>query len=329
MTPLERTGHLCRLAAARLRAHIRRAWHHTDAGYHRLRGWLAQHWPGIRQRLIAYAYLTRMDKPIGTLLLLWPTLWALWIAAGGIPSIHLLLVFCLGTFLARSAGCAVNDYADRNIDPHVGRTVQRPLATRAIRPPEALLVAGILLLLAFGLVLTTNTFTVLLSLGAIPLLAIYPFMKRYTYIPQFFLGLAFSWGIPMAYAAQAVPLDRVTWLLYIANILWTMIFDTIYAMVDREYDIEIGVKSTAVLFADADRFIIGVMQVMLLLVLVIVGRQLGLGGSYYLSLLLVVALMMYHQYLIRGREPENCFRAFLNNHWLGAAVFAGIFFSYV
>ena len=212
--------------------------------------------PLTLERLDAYARLTRINRPIGTFLLLWPTLWALWIAAGGRPSLHLVLVFVLGTFLTRSAGVAINDTADRRIDPHVARTVGRPLATGEVTPREALAVAAVLLLAAFTLVLTTNRFTVLLSLAAIPIMAVYPFMKRHTYMPQFVLGVAFSWGIPMAYAAQLNHLTRITWLLFIANLLWTVIFDTIYAMVDREYDLKIGMKSTAILFAEADRAII-------------------------------------------------------------------------
>ncbi|MEX2523665.1 MAG: 4-hydroxybenzoate octaprenyltransferase [Gammaproteobacteria bacterium] len=318
---LDRIVRFCRDYGGLAVAHCRRWWHRAQV-------WYVNHWPDIRRRLVLYARLARMDKPIGALLLLWPTLWALWIAAEGLPSLHLFLVFTIGTFLARSAGCAVNDFADREIDPHVARTVGRPLATGEVRPREAITVAGALLLLAFLLVLTTDRFTVLLSLGAIPLLAVYPYMKRHTYIPQFFLGLAFSWGIPMAFAAQAGELTSITWLLYVANVLWVVIFDTIYAMVDREYDIRIGVKSTAILFADADRAIIGIMQAMLLAALVILGRQLQLDWIYYLFLLLVAGIMLYHQYLIRNRVPEECFRAFLNNNWLGAAVFAGLFFSY-
>lgn len=321
-TKLNKIGRFCRDHGRLAVAHCRRWWYRVEV-------WFANHWPDIRRRLVLYARLARMDKPIGTLLLLWPTLWALWIAAEGLPSLHLLLVFTIGTFLARSAGCAVNDFADRDIDPQVARTVGRPLAAGEIQPREAIAVALVLLLIAFLLVLTTDRFTVLLSLGAIPLLALYPYMKRHTYIPQFFLGLAFSWGIPMAFAAQSGSLTSITWLLYVANVLWVVIFDTIYAMVDREYDIRIGVKSTAILFADADRVIIGIMQVMLLTALVILGLQLQLGGIYYLSLLLVTAIMLYHQYLIRNRSPEGCFRAFLNNNWLGAAVFAGLFFSYL
>lgn len=319
---LERIGRFCRDHGGLAMAHCRRWWYRAQV-------WYANHWPDIRRRLGLYVRLTRLDKPIGALLLLWPTLWALWIAAEGLPSLHLFLVFTIGTFLARSAGCAVNDFADRDIDPHVARTVGRPLATGEVRPREAIAVAGVLLLLAFLLVLTTDRFTVLLSLGAIPLLTVYPYMKRHTYIPQFFLGLAFSWGIPMAFAAQAGELTSITWLLYVTNVLWVVIYDTIYAMVDREHDIRIGVKSTAILFADADRAIIGIMQAMLLAALVILGRQLQLDWIYYLFLLLVTGIMLYHQYLIRNRAPEACFRAFLNNNWLGAAVFAGLFFSYL
>ena len=297
--------------------------------YTRSRHWVARHWPGVRRRLVLYARLTRMHRPIGALLLLWPTLWALWIAARGIPSLHLFLVFTIGTFLTRSAGCAINDTADRGFDPYVARTVDRPLATGEVRPREALAVAVVLLAVAFLLVLTTNRFTVLLSLAAVPIMALYPFLKRYTYLPQFFLGIAFSWGIPMAFAAQLNALTKVTWLLFIANLLWTTVFDTIYAMVDRRHDLKIGVKSTAILFGDSDRSFIGVMQAMMLAALVIAGRQAHLDRVYFLSLLLVAGLMLYHQYLIKDRDERQCFRAFLNNNWLGAVVFAGIFLSYL
>jgi 4-hydroxybenzoate polyprenyltransferase len=312
----------CRRYAAMLKSCCQEWWQG-------IRMWIARAWPVIRHRLMLYARLTRLSRPIGSLLLLWPTLWALWIASEGRPSLHLFLVFTLGTFLTRSAGVAMNDTADRRFDPYVARTVDRPLATGEIRPAEALAVAGVLLFLAFLLVLTTNRFTILLSLAAVPIMAIYPFMKRYTYIPQFFLGLAFSWGIPMAFAAQLNELTKITWLLFIANVLWTVIFDTIYAMVDREHDLQIGVKSTAILFADADRIIIGIMQSMMLAVLVIVGRQVQLGSIYYVALLVVAGFMIYHQYLIRDRDEQQCFRAFLNNNWLGATVFAGIFLSYL
>jgi 4-hydroxybenzoate polyprenyltransferase len=305
-----------------LRSFCRNKWQN-------IRRWIARNWLVIRHRLVLYARLVRLSRPIGSLLLLWPTLWALWIASEGRPSLHLILVFTLGTFLTRSAGVAINDTADRRYDPYVARTVDRPLATGEIRPGEAVALAVVLLLAAFLLVLTTNRFTILLSLAAVPIMAIYPFMKRYTYIPQFFLGLAFSWGIPMAFAAQLNELTKVTWLLFIANVLWTVIFDTIYAMVDREHDLRIGVKSTAILFADADRFIIGIMQAMMLAVLIIVGRQAQLGSIYYVALLVVAGFMIYHQYLIRDRDEKHCFRAFLNNNWLGATVFAGIFLSYL
>ena len=322
MVELEKLKQLCRSYASL-------AWSYCRDRWQDMRRWSVRNWPGIRRRLILYARLTRMPRPIGSLLLLWPTLWALWIAAAGRPSLHLFLVFTLGTFLTRSAGCAINDTADRRFDPYVARTVNRPLATGEVSPKEALAVAAILLLIAFLLVLTTNRFTVLLSLAAVPIMAVYPFMKRHTYIPQFFLGLAFSWGIPMAFAAQLNELTKITWLLFIANVLWTAIFDTIYAMVDREHDLQAGVKSTAILFAEADKLIIGIMQAMMLTVLVIVGRQVQLGSIYYIALLVVAGFMIYHQYLIRDRDEEQCFRAFLNNNWLGATVFAGIFLSYL
>ena len=261
--------------------------------------------------------------------MLWPALWALWIAAEGTPSLHLFLVFTLGVFLTRSAGVIFNDFADKKFDPHVERTRERPLATGKVSSREAFLVAGLLLLVAFLLVLTTNTFTVYLSFCAIPLILIYPYMKRHTYIPQFFLGIAFSWSIPMVFAAQSNSLPRIAWLLFIANTLWVVIFDTIYAMVDREDDLKIGIKSTAILFAESDRFMIGILQGMLLTVFVIIGIQLKLGFIYYGALGVVTAIMIYHQILIKDRLPKQCFRAFLNNHWLGAAVFAGICLDYL
>jgi len=285
--------------------------------------------PFIKDRLQQYAILTRLDKPIGALLLLWPTLWALWIASEGHPSVHLVCVFVLGVFLTRSAGCVMNDYADRDIDLHVDRTSTRPLTTGTVTNREAFYVIVFLLTVAFLLVLTTNRFTVLLSFVAIPLAGFYPYMKRITYIPQFFMGLAFSWGIPMAFAAQTNSLPRIVWLLYIANILWAMVYDTIYAMVDREHDIKIGVKSAAILFDDSDRQIIGIMQVMMLTVLVIIGKQLGLSPIYYAALAVASGLVVYHQYLIRDRNPERCFQAFMHNNWLGTVVFAGIVLHYL
>jgi 4-hydroxybenzoate polyprenyltransferase len=282
-----------------------------------------------RSRLPLYLALIRADRPAGALLLLWPTLWALWIASGGPPSLHLLGVFVAGVFLTRSAGCVINDLADRDFDPHVERTRGRPLATGAVSPAEALKVAGVLLAAAFLLVLTTNRLTVLLSFAALPLAGIYPYMKRVTYIPQFFLGLAFSWGIPMAFAAGTGTLPLVAWLIFIANVLWAMIYDTMYAMVDRDDDIRVGVKSTAILFDDADRMILGIMQGMMLLVLLIAGRHLEAGGYYLAGVGAAALFMAYHQYLIRDRSRERCFRAFRGNNWLGLAVFAGIVLDYM
>lgn len=293
-----------------------------------IRSWLIANWPGIKDRLQQYILLTRLNRPIGSLLLLWPTLWALWIAAEGIPSLHLFIVFVLGTFLARSAGCVMNDFADRNFDRYVDRTRSRPLSTGEVSSKEALMVALALLTVAFLLVLTTNRLTVLLSFIAIPLAIIYPYMKRFTYLPQFFLGLAFSWGIPMAFAAQTGDVPRIVWLIFIANLLWTVVFDTIYAMVDREYDLQLGMKSTAILFDDADRMIIGIIQCMVLIVLTIIGNQLELGWLYYISLFVAAGFSVYQQYLIRDRNPEKCFQAFLNNNWFGATVFIGIALSY-
>ncbi|MBI2993446.1 MAG: 4-hydroxybenzoate octaprenyltransferase [Gammaproteobacteria bacterium] len=285
-------------------------------------------WPRLRERLRVYAALTRIDRPIGAMLLLWPTLWALWIAGDGAPSLHLLLVFLSGVILLRSAGCALNDLADRGFDAHVQRTRLRPLATGAVQPQEALTVAGTLLALAFALVLTTNRLTILLSFVALTLAGTYPYMKRHTYLPQFVLGLAFSWGIPMAFAAQAGAIPQVAWLLFIANLLWTVVFDTIYAMVDREDDLRIGIKSTAILFEDADRVIIGVIQTMFIVVLAIVGRRLELGTPYAVSLAVAAAFMVYHQYLIRERLPQKCLQAFHHNNWIGLVIFAGLVATY-
>lgn len=280
------------------------------------------------QRLLYFALLMRIDKPIGTFLLLWPALWALWIAGEGKPDELVTLVFVLGVLLMRSAGCIVNDYADRNIDGLVRRTQYRPLATGAISARQALTLFVVLCLLAFALVLNLNTLTIALSFGAVVLAILYPFMKRYTYMPQAFLGLAFGWAVPMAFAAQSNALPDVAWLLLTATVLWATAYDTLYAMVDREDDLQIGVKSTALLFGDADRVIIGAIQGTFILTMMIVGSKLKMGGFYYLGLSVATALLVYQQYLIRDREPEQCFKAFLNNHWLGLAVFAGIALNY-
>jgi 4-hydroxybenzoate polyprenyltransferase len=301
-------------------------WLKTVAQYSH--SWILANWPHIKDRLQQYIVLTRLDRPIGTYLVLWPTLWALWIAAEGIPTLHLFTVFVLGTLLMRSAGCVANDYADRNFDGHVERTKDRPLATGKVSNKEALLLAITMVLVAFLLVLTTNQLTIILSFFAIPIAIIYPYMKRHTYLPQFFLGIAFSWGIPMAFAAQTGGIPNIVWLIFIANLLWAVVFDTIYAMVDREHDLKIGIKSTAILFDDADKTIIGIMQAMVLIVLLIVAKQLELNWPFYISLIVAAGFSIYQQYLIKDRVPAKCFQAFLNNKWFGMTVFIGIVVSY-
>ncbi len=283
----------------------------------------------LLDRLRQYALLMRLNRPIGIFLLLWPTLWALWIASGGTPDPLVTTVLVLGVVLMRSAGCVINDYADRDFDPHVARTHSRPLAAGRVSTWEAIGLFLALALLAFLLVLLLNWRTVLLSLVALPLAATYPFMKRYTHLPQVHLGVAFGWAVPMAFTAQTGEFPPpVAWLLLAGVVLWAVAYDTIYAMVDREDDIRIGVKSTAILFAEADRAIIGGIQASFLLVLVLVGQKLELGTFYYAGLAVAASLIAYQQYLIRDRRPERCFRAFLNNNWLGMAVFAGIFLHY-
>jgi 4-hydroxybenzoate polyprenyltransferase len=276
----------------------------------------------------ALLQLIRFDKPIGTLLLLWPTLWALWIAADGMPDWDLLIIFTLGTFLMRSAGCVINDLADRHWDGDVGRTSQRPLVTGAVSATEARLLFIGLLAAAFVLVLFTNPLTVKLSFIAVALASTYPFMKRYTNLPQVVLGAAFSWSIPMAFAAQTGDLPANLWLLYLANLLWTMAYDTKYAMVDREDDLTVGIKSTAILFGQHDRLIIGLLQTTFLILMVIAGDRFSLHLPYYAALVGAAALCVYHQYLIRERERDACFKAFLHNNWVGAVIFAGLVLNF-
>jgi 4-hydroxybenzoate polyprenyltransferase len=277
-----------------------------------------------RAKIGALLQLIRFDKPIGTLLLLWPTLWALWIAADGIPDIDLLLIFVAGTFLMRSAGCIVNDLADRHIDGSITRTQTRPLVTGAVTVNEAIVFCTLLSLAAFVLVLFTSTLTILLSLVAVALAAIYPFMKRHTNLPQIFLGAAFSWGIPMAFAAQINELPMPLWLIFTANLLWTVVYDTQYAMADRAEDLKVGVKSTAIMFGDADKLIIGILQGLCLLALYLAGERFDLGLPYQLSLVVVLLLFIYHQYLIRNRESGACFQAFKHNNWVGMTIFIGV-----
>lgn len=283
----------------------------------------------VLERLHQYALLTRLDKPIGSLLLLWPTLWSLWIAAKGVPNLLVLAVFVIGVFVMRSAGCAINDYADRDFDGSVARTSNRPLAAGRIRPREAIGVFVVLALVAFGLVLLMNRLTVWLSLGGAVLAATYPFMKRYHYLPQVHLGAAFGWGIPMAYAAQTGHFPTQTiWLLFLTNIIWSTAYDTMYAMTDREDDLKIGVKSTAILFGRYDKLLVGILQALVLLSLYLVGQQAGLGLYYHLGLLVAAGFAVYEQWLVRNREPMACFRAFLNNNWFGFAVFVGMALDY-
>ena len=275
-----------------------------------------------------YARLMRLDRPIGIWLLMWPTLWALWIAGDGRPDGRIFLVFVLGVVVMRSAGCVINDFADRNLDGAVARTRDRPLTTGEILPQEALFLFAGLLLIALGLVLTLNRLSLQLAFVGVGVTVVYPFCKRFISTPQFVLGIAFGWGVPMAFAAQVEHIPRLGWLIFLAAIIWAIIYDTEYAMVDREDDRKIGIRSTAILFGDADRFIIGMLQLMLLLNLALVGRMAGLGSWYLAGLAAAAALCLYQQLLVRDREPADCFRAFLNNHYLGTAIFVGIMLDY-
>jgi 4-hydroxybenzoate polyprenyltransferase len=280
--------------------------------------------PDWRQRLVLYARLARLHRPIGILLLLWPMLWALWMAAGGVPNLDVLVIFVLGTVLMRSAGCVINDYADRNFDGHVERTRTRPLATGAVSEREALTVFVVLLALAALLVLATNTLTVMMSFGGALLAITYPFAKRYTHLPQVHLGAAFGWAVPMAYTAQSGDVTPMTWLLFSTAVLWAVIYDTEYAMVDREDDLKLGIRSTAILFAESDRAIIGGLQLLMLSNLVVIGQRAALAWPYYAGLAVAAALFAYQQYLIRDRSRAGCFAAFMNNNWVGGVIFAGL-----
>lgn len=275
-------------------------------------------------KLAAILQLIRFDKPIGTLLLLWPTLWALWIAAGGVPDVPLLAIFVIGTFLTRSAGCVINDLADRHWDGAVARTSNRPLVTGSVSAAEARILFAGLMLAAFVLVLFTNQLTIFLSFGAVVLASTYPFMKRHTHLPQVVLGAAFSWGIPMAFAAQLGELPPALWLLYLGNLLWTMAYDTKYAMVDRDDDLKAGIKSTAILFGKHDRLIVAILQLLCLACFYLAGQAFGLGLYYNAALVVTACLFGYHQYLIRERDRDACFKAFLHNNWVGLVIFLGI-----
>ncbi len=277
----------------------------------------------LHPRAWDFIQLTRMDKPIGIYLLLWPTLWALWMASGGVPSVKHLVIFVLGTVLMRMAGCVINDFADRKLDGHVERTQLRPLATGRITVREAWIAFFVLLGLSFLLVLCTNAQTIWLSFGGAAIAALYPFMKRYTYYPQVVLGAAFSWGIPMAFTAASGTLPAVAWLLFFANVLWTVAYDTYYAMTDREDDLKMGMKSTAILFGDADRVINLSLQGLMLLLLILAGNKLAMHLYYYLGLAVAAGCFAWQFHSTRDREPMKCFKAFLHNHWAGLAIFLG------
>jgi 4-hydroxybenzoate polyprenyltransferase len=285
--------------------------------------------PQMAATLSDYGRLMRLDRPIGTFLLLWPALWALWLASNGQPRPHVFIVFTLGVFLMRSAGCVINDFADRRIDPLVKRTRDRPMAQGRVEPKEAVILFVGLALIALGLVLTLDRLTQQLALVGAVLTVTYPFFKRFFPIPQLYLGIAFSWSVPMAYAAEAGAVTRIAWLLFLASLLWTTVYDTMYAMVDREDDLKVGVRSSAILFGEADRSIIGVMQLMTLLALWLVGRELTLGSWYQGGLAVAACFSLYQQWLIRERLPERCFRAFLNNNYFGMTVFIGIALEYL
>lgn len=276
-----------------------------------------------------YARLMRLHRPIGIWLLLWPTLWALWIAAQGRPDSQVFLILVIGTIVVRSAGCVINDFADRKIDPHVQRTADRPLASGEVAPAEALMLFAALMLIALGLVLTMNRITVLFAFGGAALAVLYPFTKRFMSTPQFVLGVAFAWGVPMAFAAQTGGVPRVGWLLFLAAVIWGVVYDTQYAMADRTDDLKIGVRSTAILFGDMDRAFIGGLQLLLFASLYLAGRSAELGAWYYGGLGVAAVFALYQHHLIKNRDAGGCFRAFLNNAWFGASVFCGIALDYI
>lgn len=282
----------------------------------------------IKDRLKQYYLLTRLNKPIGIFLLLWPTLWALWIASEGKPDLLVLFVFITGVILMRSAGCVINDYADRKIDPQVSRTRMRPIANGMVKPGEALKFFGVLCVAAFSLVLLMNELTIYLSFAGAGLAAIYPFMKRVTHLPQVVLGMAFGWSIPMAFAAQTGSVPKIAWLLFVVNIVWSVAYDTMYAMADKEDDLKAGVKSTAILFDDMDKVMVGLLQVIVLFGLYLIGKQLQLGWMFNLSIVAATGFVLYQQVLIKDRIPLRCTQAFLNNNWFGLTIFVGLVLHY-
>ncbi|MCF8003918.1 MAG: 4-hydroxybenzoate octaprenyltransferase [Chromatiaceae bacterium] len=271
----------------------------------------------------------RLNKPIGIFLLMWPALWALWLAGEGHPPWQVAIIFVLGVVLMRSAGCAINDFADRDLDGHVARTNARPLAQGLISPAEAVAVFLLLSLASFGLVLFLNWQTIAMSVVAVTLAMIYPFMKRFTHVPQLFLGAAFGWAVPMAFTAIQETIPLYAWVLFVATVIWALIYDTEYAMVDREDDLKIGIKSSAILFGRWDRLIVGLLQLLMLLILVWVGLQAGRGTAFIIGLAVAASLSIYQQWLIRARAPKPCFEAFLNNNYFGMAVFVGLVVDYL
>lgn len=283
----------------------------------------------VRSKWQAYSRLMRTDRPIGSLLLLWPTYWALWIAARGIPDWHILIIFTIGVFSMRAAGCVINDFADRKFDGSVERTKNRPLPRGDVTEKEAKILFAVLVLVSFGLVLTLNTMTIWLSVAGLALAWVYPFVKRVSHLPQVVLGAAFGWSIPMAFAAVSESLPAVCWLLFAVNIIWSVIYDTQYAMVDRNDDLKIGVKSTAILFGRFDKIIIGILQLVMILMLLWTGMMANLSGIFYWSLLLAGALFVYQQRLMADRERDPCFQAFMNNNYVGFILFLGMLVSYL
>jgi 4-hydroxybenzoate polyprenyltransferase len=283
---------------------------------------------GIVSQLRNYAQLMRLDKPVGVWLLLWPTLWALWLAGAGHPDGGVFLVFVVGVIVMRSAGCVLNDFADRKIDPHVDRTRARPLATGAVAPIEAITLFIALSLIAVGLAAMLNRPAQVLAVVAAGLTIAYPFIKRFLSIPQFVLGAAFGWAVPMAFAAQTGQTEQLAWLVFGTALIWAVIYDTFYAMVDRKDDLRIGIKSTAILFGDADLFVIGGLQLLMLLALLLIGSMAELGAWYFSSVAIAAILMGWHQWLAHDRQPDGCFRAFQHNHYIGLVIFLGIALDY-
>ncbi len=284
--------------------------------------------PEVISQLRNYGKLMRIDKPIGIWLLLWPTLWALWLAGEGTPDQGLFVVFLLGVFIMRSAGCVLNDYVDRKIDPYVERTRTRPIASGRVAPTEALVLCVTLSLVAVGLATMLNRPAQLLAIVAGVLTIAYPFVKRFVSIPQFILGVAFGWAVPMAFAAETGEIPELAWLVFGTAVIWAVIYDTFYAMVDREDDLKIGVKSTAILFGEVDLFVIASLQLLMLLALVLIGGRANLNFWYYLSVFIAGLMMAYHLWLARDRQPTRCFAAFLHNHYIGMTVFIGIVLDY-